>query len=150
MPTMQAIAFSALAQIGFWNSALDEIKETYPHLRKGAPRREHLYLPPPLPVREQMDDIYRFELAVHQSIVFLRDNATNAEEMMVFRVLDWIARVQRKETSRIQYKLWTLDPERFRREIRDGHWHLVNNVAIRGPDPRANAGANAGGNAGGN
>ncbi|KAF4496741.1 hypothetical protein FAGAP_7092 [Fusarium agapanthi] len=150
MPNVQVIAFCAVGQLGFWKSALDEIKETYPPLRNDASRRPRTYLPPLLPVREKMDEIYRFQLAVNQSIVFLLDNATNAEEVMVLRVIEWLARAQRNETGRMQRKIWTLDPERFRREIRDGYVHLADGEAVMGPDPRADAGANAGGNAGGN
>ncbi|KAF5714675.1 hypothetical protein FMUND_7244 [Fusarium mundagurra] len=34
-------------------------------------------------VKEKMDKIYRFQSAVDQSMVFLRDNATNAEELSI-------------------------------------------------------------------
>ncbi|KAF5581245.1 hypothetical protein FPCIR_10238 [Fusarium pseudocircinatum] len=142
MATVQVIAFCAVGQIGFWKSALDEIKEIYPPLRNDAPRRPSTYLPPPLPVREKMHEISRFQFAVEQCIIFLRENATGIEEVMVFRVIEWLARIQRDDTGRIQRMIWTLDPERFRREIRDGHVHI--------PDPSANAGANAGSNSGAN
>ncbi|KAF4416993.1 hypothetical protein FACUT_12557 [Fusarium acutatum] len=97
-----------------------------------------------------MDEIHRFQSAVDQSIVWLRDHATNAEEVMVLQIIEWLAAAQRNDTGRIQRKIWTLDPERFRREIRDGHVHLVNGRAILGPSPDGNAGGNAGGNVGGN
>jgi hypothetical protein len=97
-----------------------------------------------------MRDIYRFQYAVDQSIIFLQDNATNIEEVMVLRVIEWLARIQRDDTGRIQRLIWTLDPERFRREIRDGHVHLADGYAVLGPAPGATAGATAGSNSGAN
>ncbi|KAF5642224.1 uncharacterized protein FTJAE_3699 [Fusarium tjaetaba] len=146
MATIPDIAFRAVGQIGFWKSALDGVKETYPTLRNDAPRRQPTYLPPPLPVEQKMREIYRFQWAVDESIVFLRDNATNVEEVMVFRVVEWLGKIQRDDTGRIQRIIWTLDPERLRRELRDGHAHLVNGQARVGPAPSATAGANAGSN----
>nr|RBQ97391.1 hypothetical protein FVER53263_12622 [Fusarium verticillioides] len=150
MPTVPVISFCAVGQIGFWKSALDGVKETYPNLRNDAPHRSPTYLPPPLPVREKMRDIYRFQYAVDQSIIFLRDNATNIEEVMVLRVIEWLARIQRDDTGRIQRLIWTLDPERFFREIRDGHVHLADGHAVLGPAPSATADATAGSNSGSN
>ncbi|KAF5568837.1 hypothetical protein FPANT_14023, partial [Fusarium pseudoanthophilum] len=95
---------------------------------------------------QKMREIYRFQWAVDESIVFLRDNATNVEEMMVFRVIEWLAKIQRDDTGRIQRLIWTLDPERFRRELRGGRAHLVDGQARVGPAFRATAGANAGSN----
>lgn len=34
-----------------------------------------------------------------------------AEEVMVLRVIEWLAAAQRNETRRIQHKIWTLHPE---------------------------------------
>ncbi|KAF5691028.1 hypothetical protein FDENT_3632 [Fusarium denticulatum] len=149
MATVQVIAFCAVGQLGFWKSALDEVKETYPPLRNDAPRRPSTYLPPPLPVKQKMDEIARFQYAVEQCIIFLRDNATGTEEVMVLRVIEWLARIQRNDTGRIQRMIWTLDPERFRREIRDGHAHPADGQTVQGPDPSANAGSNSGANTGG-
>ncbi|PNP86514.1 hypothetical protein FNYG_00216 [Fusarium nygamai] len=133
MPTVPVIAFCAVGQIGFWKSTLDEVKEIYPPLRNDAPRRSPTYLPPPLPVKEKMDEIFRFQFAGDQSIIFLRDNATSTEEVMVLRVIEWLARIQRNDTGRIQRMIWTLDPERFDREIRDGHVHFADGQAVQGP-----------------
>ncbi|KAF5711903.1 hypothetical protein FMUND_8744 [Fusarium mundagurra] len=148
MPTVPVISFCAVGQIGFWKSALEEVKETCPPLRNDAPRRPRTYLPPLLPVKERMDEIYRFQSAVDQSIVFLRNNATSAEEVMVLRVIEWLATAQRNETSRIQRKIWVLDPQRFRREFNEGYFHFVDGEPVLGPDPGADAGANASGAAG--
>ncbi|KAF5618666.1 hypothetical protein F52700_12186 [Fusarium sp. NRRL 52700] len=146
MPSVPEISFSAVGQLGFWKSALEELKDTYPPLRNDAPLRPLTYLPPPLPVKEQMDEIYRFPIAVERSIAFLRNNATSAEDLMVLRVIAWLNRAQRDETARIQGAIWRHDPQRFQRELRDGHWHLVNGDAVQGPAPGANAAGNAGGN----
>ncbi|KAF5608297.1 uncharacterized protein FSUBG_4833 [Fusarium subglutinans] len=152
MPTFTPaeIAFSVVTRLGYWKVALEEIKDMYPPLRLNAPRRPPTYLPPLLPVRETMDDVYRLQSACQQSLLFLRDNAISAEDMLVLRVIHWLVRAERDETTRIQRTIWFLDPEHFRREIREGHWHIVNNEVVMGPDPRANAGADAGGNAGRN
>ncbi|KAF5552228.1 hypothetical protein FNAPI_7143 [Fusarium napiforme] len=150
MATLPDIAFRAVGQIGFWKSALDGVKETYPTLRNDAPHRSPTYLPPPLPVEQKMRELYLFQWAVDESIVFLRNNATNTEEVMVLRVIEWLARVQQNDTGRIQRLIWTLDPERFRRELRDGHAHLVNGQPVVSLAPRATAGANAGSNSGAN
>ncbi|KAG5755800.1 hypothetical protein H9Q72_000371 [Fusarium xylarioides] len=151
MPTVPNISFCAVGQIGFWKSALDEVKESYPTLRADAPRRPPTYLPPPLPVEEKMHEIYRFQGFVDQSIVFIRDNAITAEEVMALRVIEWLATAQRNETGRIQRKIWALDPERFQREIRDGHVTVGNSrVASNAVQVVAiNAGGNAAGNAAG-
>ncbi|EXL70898.1 hypothetical protein FOPG_13327 [Fusarium oxysporum f. sp. conglutinans race 2 54008] len=98
--------------------------------------------PPPLPVKEKMDEIYRFQWAVDECIVFLREHATNGEELMVLRVIEWLAAAQRNDTGRIQRAIWTIDPGRFRREMRDGHAHGDHGQAIQGPDGGSNAGGN--------
>ncbi|KAF4945295.1 hypothetical protein FGADI_12035, partial [Fusarium gaditjirri] len=113
MPTFPVITVCTVGQLGFWKSALEEVKEIYPPLRADAPRRSPTYLPPPQPVKQKMDEIFRFKWAVDQSIVFLREHATNHEELMVLRVIEWLARAQSNDTGRIQRAIWTLDPERF-------------------------------------
>ncbi|KAI3575644.1 hypothetical protein IWW34DRAFT_809098 [Fusarium oxysporum f. sp. albedinis] len=88
--------------------------------------------------------------AVDECIVFLREHATNGEELMVLRVIEWLAAAQRNDTGRIQRAIWTIDPDRFRREMREGHTHGSSGQAIQGPDGGSNAGGDAGGNVGGN
>ncbi|EGU88875.1 hypothetical protein FOXB_00619 [Fusarium oxysporum f. sp. conglutinans Fo5176] len=80
--------------------------------------------------------------AVDECIVFLREHATNGEELMVLRVIEWLAAAQRNDTGRIQRAIWTIDPGRFRREMRDGHAHGDHGQAIQGPDGGSNAGGN--------
>lgn len=150
MPTVPVISFCAVGQLGFWKAAIHEMKETYPPLRTGAPRRAPTYMPPFLPAKETMDEIYRFQSAVYQSIAWLRDHATDAEGIMVLRVIESLAEGQRIETRRIQHKIWTLHPARMLREFRDGNFHFVDGEPVMGLDPNANAGANAGADAGGN
>ncbi|KAF5257153.1 hypothetical protein FOXYS1_12339 [Fusarium oxysporum] len=104
MATFPVITVCTVGQLGFWKSSLEKIKETYPLIRANAPRRSPTYLPPPLPVKEKMEE----------------------------------------------RAIWTIDPDRFRREMREGHTHGSSGQAIQGPDGGSNAGGDAGGNVGGN
>ncbi|KAK2693014.1 hypothetical protein QWA68_007078 [Fusarium oxysporum] len=150
MATFPVITVCTVGQLGFWKSSVEEIKETYPLIRANVPRRSPTYLPPPLPVKEKMDEIYRFQWAVDECIVFLREHTTNGEELMVLRVIEWLAAAQRNDTGRIQRAIWTIDPDRFRREMREGYAHGGSVQAIQSPDGGSNAGGDAGGNVGGN
>ncbi|RKL37788.1 hypothetical protein BFJ70_g6741 [Fusarium oxysporum] len=150
MATFPVITVCTVGQLGFWKSSLEKIKETYPLIRANAPRRSPTYLPPPLPVKGKMEEIYRFQWAIDECIAFLREHATNGEELMVLRVIEWLAAAQRNDTGRIQRAIWTIDPDRFRREMREGHTHGSSGQAIQGPDGGSNAGGDAGGNVGGN
>ncbi|KAJ9424515.1 hypothetical protein QL093DRAFT_2095202 [Fusarium oxysporum] len=78
-----------------------------------------------------MEEVYRFQWAVDECIVFLREHATNGEELMVLRVIEWLAAAQRNDTGRIQRAIWTIDPDRFRREMREGHTHGSSGQAIQ-------------------
>ncbi|KAH7222565.1 uncharacterized protein BKA55DRAFT_546079 [Fusarium redolens] len=152
MPNFGTITVATVGQIGFWQTSMDGIKDTYPLVCRDAPPREPTFLPPPLPVLEQMEELRRYRWAVDESVRYLRDHATNGEEQMVVNVLTRLKEITEAENRRIQHAIWTIDPARYQWELqlRQVAAEIVPANANRPGTGRAQGGANQGAGNGGN
>ncbi|KAF9776102.1 hypothetical protein IL306_005767 [Fusarium sp. DS 682] len=70
------IIITALRLCGTWAQSLKEIEDMFPAISLDTPRREPTLLPPPLPVREQMNEYIEYRRSIDFNLRLLRLRAT--------------------------------------------------------------------------
>ncbi|KAF4344527.1 hypothetical protein FBEOM_1494 [Fusarium beomiforme] len=119
MAHFASLTVTTLAHIGNWQAALLEVQSQYPAIRPDAPEREPTLLPPPLPVKQQMDQFGGWNRKIKSNLTNLERLVTNHEERMSGMVMRALFGMLQATTNKIQQKIWDIDPQRLQREMND-------------------------------
>ncbi|KAF9776103.1 hypothetical protein IL306_005768 [Fusarium sp. DS 682] len=117
MADFATLSVTTRALIDNWQMSILETQDLFPATRPDASAREPTIIPPPLPVKQKMNEFAQYQRVVKRNINILQRLMTNNEQRV--RLMDLVALSGSLETTtiKIQMTIWDLDPDRYNREL---------------------------------